>query len=30
MDKTINDTDAAVGEVRNSVNSSLMQGVAGP
>ena len=30
MDKTINDTDAAVGEIRNSVNSSLMQGVAGP
>ena len=30
MDKTVNDTDAAVGEVRNSVNSSLMQGVAGP
>ena len=30
MDKTINDTDAAVGEMRNSVNSSLMQGVAGP
>ena len=30
MDKTINDTDAAVGEIRNSVNSSLMQGAAGP
>lgn len=30
MDKTVNDTDAAVGEIRNSVNSSLMQGVAGP
>ena len=30
MDKTINDTDAATGEIRNSLNSSLMQGVAGP
>ena len=30
MDKTVNDTDAAVGEMRNSINSSLMQGVAGP
>ena len=30
MDKTVNDTDAAVGEIRDSVNSSLMQGVAGP
>ena len=30
MDKTINNTDAATGEIRNSVNSSLMQGVAGP
>lgn len=30
MDKTVNNTDAAVGEVRNSINSSLMQGVAGP
>ena len=30
MDKTINDTDAVTGEIRNSVNSSLMQGVAGP
>ena len=30
MDKTVNDTDAAVGEIRNSVNSSLMQGAAGP
>ena len=30
MDKTINDTDAATGEIRDSLNSSLMQGVAGP
>lgn len=30
MDKTINDTDAATGEIRNSLNSSLMQGAAGP
>ena len=30
MDKTVNDTDAATGEIRNSLNSSLMQGVAGP
>ena len=30
MDKTINDTDAVTGEIRNSLNSSLMQGVAGP
>lgn len=30
MDKTVNDTDAAVGGIRDSVNSSLMQGVAGP
>ena len=30
MDKTVNDTDTAMGEIRNSVNSSLMQGVAGP
>lgn len=30
MDKTVNDTDAAVGEMRNSLNSSLMQGAAGP
>ena len=30
MDKTVNDTDAATGGIRNSLNSSLMQGVAGP
>ena len=30
MDKTVNDTDAVTGEIRNSLNSSLMQGVAGP
>ena len=30
MDKTINNTDAATGEIRDSLNSSLMQGVAGP
>ena len=30
MDKTINDTDAATGGIRDSLNSSLMQGVAGP
>ena len=30
MDKTVNDTDAATGEIRDSLNSSLMQGVAGP
>ena len=30
MDKTVNDTDAATGEIRNSLNSSLMQGAAGP
>ena len=30
MDKTVNDTDAATGGIRDSLNSSLMQGVAGP
>ena len=30
MDKTINDTDAATGEIRDSLNSSLMKGAAGP
>ena len=30
MDKTINNTDAATGEIRDSLNSSLMQGAAGP
>ena len=30
MDKTINNTDAATGGIRDSLNSSLMQGVAGP
>ena len=30
MDKTINNTDAATGEIRDSINSSLMKGVAGP
>ena len=30
MDKTVNNTDAATGEIRDSLNSSLMQGVAGP
>ena len=30
MDKTINNTDAATGEIRDSLNSSLMKGAAGP
>ena len=30
MDKTVNNTDATTGEIRDSLNSSLMQGVAGP
>ena len=29
-DKTINNTDAATGAMRDTINSSLMQGVAGP
>ena len=30
MDKTINNTDTITGGIRDSINSSLMQGVAGP